>query len=132
MFYPFPALVLIPAFFGLRWAAVAVPMVLFFVWNAGLFNGDARVPKRSYVLLIVATLVNALWFIVGWKDGLAIQGARYNYSVCMINIAWITVLWVMFARSRKAEASFKMNLLFHWMFFAWLAWYAFPFFGEFI
>jgi hypothetical protein len=132
IFYPHPGLVLMALFSGLRWAAFAVPTLLFFVWNPGLFRGDAEVPMRSYALLIVATLVNALWFVVGWKVGLAIQGARYNYSVCMINIAWIALLSVMFARSWKAGPSFKMNLLVHWMLFAWLAWYAFPFFGEFI
>ena len=131
LLYPFPGLVLMPALFGLRWAAAAVPMVLFFVWNPGLFKGDAEAPKRSYVLLIVATLVNVLWFVVGWKDGLAVQGARYNYSVCAVNIVWVASLWMMFARSRKTVPSFKTNLLLHWMLFAWLAWYAFPFFGEF-
>ena len=130
--YPFPALVLVPALFGLRQAAVAVPMVSFFMWNPGLLHCDAVVPKRSYVLLVVATVINAFWFVVAWKDGLAIQGAKYNYSVCTINIVWIAVLWVMFVRSLKAQPSFKMNLLLHWMLFAWLAWYAFPCFGEFI
>jgi hypothetical protein len=130
--YPFPALMFIPALFGLRQAAVAVPMVLFFAWNPALYQGDAALPKRSYVLLIVTTSVSVLWFLVGWKDGLAIQGARYNYSVCAINIVWIALLWVIFARSRKSEPSFKTNLVFHWMLFAWLAWYAFPFFGEMI
>jgi hypothetical protein len=128
--YPFPALMFIPALFGLRQAAVAVPMVLFFVWSLGLFQGDADVPKRSYVLLLVATLLDALWFVVGWKDGLAMQGPKYNYSVCAVNIVWIAALWMLFVRSRKTEPSFKSNLLFHWMLFAWLAWYAFPFFGE--
>jgi hypothetical protein len=130
MFYPFPALVFIPALFGLRQTAVAVPVVLFFVWNPELFQGDATVPKRSHVLLIAATLLSVLWFVVGWKDGLAIQGPKYNYSVCAVNVVWIASLWLLFARSRRAEPSFKTNLLFHWMLFAWLAWYAFPFFGE--
>jgi hypothetical protein len=130
--YPFPALVLVPGLFHLRWAAVAVPMVLFFVWNPGLFRGDVKVPKRSYVLLMVTTLMSILWFVVGWRDGLAVQGAPYNYSVCTINIVWIALLWVMFAHSRKAEPSFRTNLLLHWILFAWFAWYAFPFFGEFI
>ena len=120
----------IPALFGLRQAAVAVPVVLFLVWNPGLFQGDAAVPKRSYVLLIILTLLNVLWFVVGWKDGLAMQGEKYNYSVCGANIVWIAALWMLFARCRKTEPSFKSNLLFHWMLFAWLAWYAFPFFGE--
>jgi hypothetical protein len=130
--YPFPALVLISMVFQLRWAAIAVPMVLFFVWNPGLFSREVEVPVRSYVLMAIATMTSILWFAAGWKDGLIVQGARYNYSVLMVNIVWVAMVWVMLVRSRKAEPSFKANLLLHWMLFAWLAWYAFPFFGEFI
>jgi len=32
---------------------VMVPMLLFFAWNPQLFRGEARVPQRSYVLLLV-------------------------------------------------------------------------------
>jgi hypothetical protein len=130
--YPRPALVLMPMFFGLRWAALAIPTLLFFLWNPRLFCGDTEVPKRSHVLLSLATLSSVLWFIACWKDGLAVQGARYNYSLLAINLVWITVLWIMFARGRKTKQSFLVNLLFHWLLFAWLAWYAFPFFGEMI
>jgi hypothetical protein len=127
--YPGPLLVLMGAFLGLQLAAFALPTLLFFVWNPGLFRGDAEVPRRSYVLLIMAAVGNALWIAVGWKYGLIFQGARYNYSVSLINIAWVALLLVVFMRSRK-EPSFKRNLLCHWMLFLWLAWYAFPFFGE--
>lgn len=129
VFYPIPVLYLLPAFLVGPFA-VAVPMVLFFVWNPGLFNGDSKIPKRSYILLLIATVLSALWFVGGWRDGIIVQGPRYNYSVCAINIVWITILWLMFIRNRKAEPSFKANLLVHWILFAWLAWYAFPFFGE--
>ena len=128
--YPFPALMFIPALLGLRQLAVAVPVVLFFVWNPGLLTCSPKVPKRSYFLLLVATLLTAPWFAVGWKDGLAMQGAKYNYSVGGVNVVWIATLWIFLARCRKGEPSFKSNLLFHWMLFGWLAWYAFPFFGE--
>jgi hypothetical protein len=129
IFYPLPGLVFWPAFL-LGPAAVAVPLVLFFVWNPGLFYGDTKIPKRSYVLLLATTVLSALWFAVCWKDGIIVQGPRYNYSVSAINVVWISVLWVIFGRNRKAESSFKVNLLVHWLLFAWLAWYAFPFFGE--
>jgi hypothetical protein len=129
--YPVFGLVFLLLFFIGRWAFF-VPMVFFFVWNHGLFNGDARIPKRTYVLLIVATLLSPLWFVVNWSDGAAVQGLRYNFSMLGINIAWITALWFMFARYRKTEPSFKVNLLLHWLLFLWLAWYAFPFFGEMI
>jgi hypothetical protein len=131
IFYPYPVLVFIPMFFGLRWASFAVPTMLFFAWNPGLFRGDAEVPRRSYVLLLIATVANVLWMIVNWKYGLAVQGAKYSYSVCLVNVAWAALLFVMFTRSQK-ERSFKTNLLLHWILFAWFAWYAFPFFGEFL
>jgi len=130
--YPLPGLVFWPSLLLLGPAGVAIPMVLFFVWNPGLFYGDRNIPKRSYILLVLTTVLSVLWIVGGWKDGIAIQGAGYNYSVGAINVAWIIVMWVMFGRNWKAEPSFKVNLLVHWLLFAWLAWYAFPFFGEFI
>ncbi len=131
LLYPIPGLVLLPLFF-IGPLAILVPMVLFFVWNPGLFNGDAKTPKRTYVLLLIATLLSPLWFVAGWRDGVAIQGLRYNFSVLGINVVWIMVSWFVFARNWKAEPSFKSNLLVHCLLFAWLAWYAFPFFGEMI
>jgi hypothetical protein len=128
--YPHPVLVLIPMFLGMRWVAFAVPTVFFFAWNPGLFSGESRIPRRSYILLIIASVLSVLWFAVGWKDGLAIQGAKYNHSLLLINTAWVMGIWALFERCRRTEPSFYSNLLLHWLLFAWLAWYAFPFFGE--
>jgi hypothetical protein len=128
--YPHPALVLIPMFLGARWGAIAVPTAFFFGWNPGLFSGDSRIPRRSYIFLIIASLLSILWFAVCWKDGLAIQGAKYNHSLLLINAAWLVLIWALFERCRGAEPSYYSNLLSHWLLFAWLAWYAFPFFGE--
>jgi hypothetical protein len=110
----------------------AVPVLCFFVWNPGLFRDEGRVPKRSYALLGFGTVLSVFWFAFGWTDGLAIQGAKYNYLVCGINVIWILTLWAAFAFNWKRASSCSTNLILHWMLFAWLAWYAFPFFGEFI
>lgn len=128
--YPLPVFVVLPAFFGLHYAAAAVPALLFFMWNPGLFRGDTKVPRRSYILLKIATLLTPVWLALGWKDGLEFQGRKYNYSVLAINVCWLFALWAMSARTRKAQPSFSGNLLFHWLLFAWLAWYAFPYLGE--
>ena len=112
LLYPFPALMFIPSFL-LRRAAVLVPVMLFFVWNPGLLGGQAKVPRRSYILLIAATVLSVVWFAVGWRDGLAVQGAKYNYAISGINALWIVVLWVLFSRSRKEEPSFRTNLAVH-------------------
>ena len=128
--YPFPGLVVVPALFGLGIAAVVVPVLTFFVWNPGLFQGNSSIPKRSYLLLATATLLSVLWFVIGWKDGMDFQGKKYGYSVLTINGGWLTLLWLMFVHNRKSKKSFHANLLLHWILFVWLAWYAFPFFGE--
>jgi hypothetical protein len=128
--YPLPALILIPALLGLKQLALIIPVGLFFVWNARLIDGDCGIPKRTFVLLVLATVGDAFWFAIGWQDGLAMQGAKYTYFVCAVNIAWIASLWLLFLRERKAQPAFSMNLLLHWMLFLWFAWYAFPFFGE--
>ena len=131
--FPFPALMFVPSFLIHRVAVgVALPVVCFFIWNPGLFRGEHRIPKRSFVLLIFTTGLSLVWFAIGWTDGLAIQGARYTYLVCTINVVWILCLWAAFARNWKRASSFSANLVVHWMLFAWLAWYAFPFFGELI
>lgn len=134
MLCPFPALTVLPAFllsdFYLFKAAVAVPMLLFFVWRPGLFRGEAIVPKRSYVLLAIATVLNVVYFAASWHWGLQYQGPQYVHVVCAVNVAWVAFLIVAFARSWKAPPSFNYSLFVHWMFFAWLAWYAFPYLGE--
>jgi hypothetical protein len=131
---PFPAFTVIPGFFLSRWpismAALIVPVLFFFAWNPGLFRGDAKIPRRSYVLLAFATVLSVLWFVSGWNYGLKYQGAQFTHVVCIVNIAWISLLWAIFVRAWKVGSTFKTNLFLHWMLFAWLAWCAFPYLGE--
>jgi hypothetical protein len=128
---PFPGMTAIPALFlSSRVVAVALPSLLFFAWNPGLFRGESKIPKRSYWLLAAATILSVIWFAMGWKYGLQYQGARYVYEVCVANIAGIAFLAVAFSRYWKGGSSFRLNLALHWLLFAWLAWYAFPYLGE--
>jgi hypothetical protein len=107
-----------------------VPMILFFVWNPRLLLGVARVPKRSYALFAVATILTVLYFRSGWSDGMSYQGSKYTNAFLGGNVASIALLGLLFARNRKREPSFSTNLLIHWSLFAWLAWFAFPFLGA--
>jgi hypothetical protein len=131
---PFPTLTVLPAFLlsniGLWKVAVAVPMLCFFVWHPGLFSGESKVPRRSYVLLIIAILLSFAYFVASWKWGLQYQGSRFTHVVCAVNAIWAAFLALAFARSWKEPSSFRYNLFVHWMLFAWLAWYAFPYLGE--
>jgi hypothetical protein len=124
----------VPAFFlvsatRLYQLAVLVPVLIFFAWNPQLFRGDGQIPKRSIALVILATACNMIWFVTGWNYGLQYQGPRYTAFVFVANILWLVVLVIAFLRFWRAP-SFGGNLLFHWMLFAWLGWYAFPYLGE--
>lgn len=131
---PFPLITVVPAFFlsgqGMLKLAVAVPMLLFFAWHPGLLHGDAKIPKRSYILLLAVILLDVADFVTSWNWGLQYQGAHFTHVVCAVNVAWAAFLVLAFARTWKKPSSFAYSLFLHWMLFAWLAWYAFPYLGE--
>lgn len=135
---PYPALTIIPAFLlsnlGLERISIAIvpaiPTLLFFAWNPGLFRGQGRVPIRTYALLATVIALSLYWFISGWRYGLQYQGPFLTRIFCVVNGVWAVSLVVAFIIIRKREPSFKANLFLHWMLFAWLAWYAFPYLGE--
>jgi hypothetical protein len=88
-----------PAFMlsGLYEIAVVLPTLLFFAWHPGLFRGEAKIPKRSYVLFLAATALSVVYFVGSWKWGLLYQGIQHTRIVCGINVAWIVFLALAFA-----------------------------------
>ena len=130
---PLPTLTVIPAFFlstaRLTWLAVLVPAGLFFLWTPGLFHGKADIPRRSWILLSVLTVLTAVYFAGSWRYGLEYQGKRFTYGICALNAGWLALLWTIFMW-RGNKKSFTNNLILHWLLFAWLGWYAFPYLGE--
>jgi hypothetical protein len=134
---PLPALTVIPALLLSDWhnlgnAAVILPVLLFFLWNRQLFRGEAKVPRRSYALLSILAVLTAIDFVVSWKWGLQYEGPKFTVMVCSVNTVWLAFLGVAFARTIKGTSSFATSLFLHWMLFAWLCWYAFPWLGELI
>lgn len=105
-------------------------MLFFSPWNPQLFRGEAKVPRRSYVLLGLLTVLTVIDLIESWKWGMQYQGPRHTAVVSSVNIAWLGFLGLAFARTRREGGSFQTSLFLHWMLFAWLGWYAFPWLGE--
>jgi len=136
IFSPFPALTTIPALMLAQWhleyAAVLLPTALFLLWNPQLFRAEGKIPKRSYALLALLAILSAVDFAVSWKWALKYQGPPFTAVICSINIAWVGFLGLSFRRTFKATTTFRTSLFLHWMLFAWLAWYAFPWLGELI
>jgi hypothetical protein len=128
---PFPTLTILPAFLlgQAYWLAVLVPMVLFFAWTPGLFRGQVLFPKRTVFLLGILTVLSVVYFVSSWRYGIDYQGWRFTFGMCLLNAAWLLLLWGMLLW-RVGRSSFAANLLLHWLLFAWLAWHAFPYLGE--
>lgn len=82
------------------------------------------------MLLAILTGLSVIWFVGGWKFGMEYQGAEYTYTVCILNALSICFLGLVFATNWGKESSFGINLVLHWILFAWLAWIAFPYLGE--
>jgi hypothetical protein len=127
---PFPAMTAIPALVSSRAIAIVVPSLFFFAWNAGLLGVRSQLPNRSYWLLIIATILSVIWFVVGWRTGLHYQGPNYVHRVLAVNVVWLGCLATLFARFRQREVSLKLILALHFLLFTWLAWYALPYLGE--
>jgi hypothetical protein len=128
---PFPIVTVIPAFILARAAilAIVVPSLLFAMWMPGIFRGKREVPIRSLVLLAALSGLTAWYFKAGWNDGLTYQGAKFTHGVCLVNVVWLAVLWIVFIYAYR-KPSFNVALLAHWLLFAWIGWYAFPYLGE--
>ena len=112
---------------SLHYLAIGLPVLLFFLWRPGFFRGESMVPRRSYVLLAIVTVLSILYFISSWRLGLRYQGVGHTHAVLVVNVGWAAVLVWAFVRTRKTGASFRTSLFVHWMLFAW---YAFPYLGE--
>jgi len=54
---PLPLLTVLPAFvlstWRLHYAAIFLPMILFWGWNPKLFGGQPNIPRRSYALVLL-------------------------------------------------------------------------------
>jgi hypothetical protein len=136
VFSPFPALTIIPAQLlaqgHLEYVAALLPSLLFLLWNPQLFREEGKIPKRSYVLFVLVVALSVVDFMTSWKWGLHDQGPQYTAIICSLNIVWAGLLGLAFRRCSKTTPSFRTSLFLHWMLFAWLCWYAFPWLGELI
>jgi hypothetical protein len=132
LYSPFPTLTVLPAFLlptGMHWAAVLVPSVLFFGWNPHLFDGQMSLPKRTIAVVALLSALTPLAFFLEWTDGLNYQGLHHTVALLIANLLWLGLLWWSTVRAARRH-SFAGNLLTHWILFAWLSWYAFPYLGE--
>ena len=134
VYCPMPTATVVPAFalssWNLQALAVIVPMLLFFLWNPRLIaRRESNQPKRTIGLVGLLTALTIVDFVAEWRYGVRYQGMHHTVAVAAINGMWLACLWLGIIRAWR-QPSFWANLFSHWILFAWLAWYAFPYLGE--
>jgi hypothetical protein len=131
---PLPALTVLPAlilsYMHCGELAIGLPSLLFLAWNPQLLRGETTPPKRSYILLGLLVVLSVIFFWSSWQWGIQYQGRRFTIGMILINFGWIVGLGAGFWFCRKLSASYLGSLILHWLLFAWVAWYAFPWLGE--
>ncbi len=127
---PCPAPLIIP-----RWLGTPLIIVITFwtlamwAWNPNAFTGKKEIPKRSFILFLLLGCLSVFYNIAGIPFGKQYQGEFYTQAVTVINFSLIAVLISIGIWARR-KPSFPLNLIFHWLMFAWMISYAFPYLGE--
>ncbi len=133
LYCPLPAMTILPSFLlaspVLLYTVVLTPVIVFFLWNPSLLNEKANVPKRTIAAVALLSTLTIVYFATSWDYGVQYQGARHTVIMLIISSAWLALLWSLIVRCWR-QPSFTTNLLLHWVLFAWLGWYAFPYLGE--
>ena len=129
VYAPFNSLVFLPLVLGAGYFALAVVPLFFCLWCWPILRGDRIVPIRSIVLLICTVALSALALLVSAHDGFHYCGTAYVAIATTINVLCWACLGLLAILARR-RPSFHLNIAFHAALFAWLAYYAFPYFGE--
>src|ERR1700749_3954596 len=84
---PMPIVTKLPAMFLASpppshpyWFAALVPAFLFCAWNPNLFRRQCRIPRRSWMLLIILTALSVDYFMGSWRYGSHYQGREYTIA----------------------------------------------------
>ncbi|HKR61537.1 MAG TPA: hypothetical protein VJS64_17755 [Pyrinomonadaceae bacterium] len=126
--FPFPLVILLwlgtPGILVLSLGALAM-----WAWNPKAFAGKSQIPKRSLILLLILTCLSIFQNIISLPYGKKYQGEFHTIVVTAMNFSLIIALMIIGAWARR-KPSFPLNLGFHWLMFAWVVSYAFPYLGE--
>jgi hypothetical protein len=103
--------------------AFFLPTALFIAWSWPLSRGQDRFPTRSLVLMALLIVLSIVWHVRG--------GWRHYYGAGIAYI-WLGLVGLMIAVAGacRLRPRFWLNAAAHWLLFAWLASYAFAWYGE--
>jgi hypothetical protein len=109
----------VPALAILAYGLAALPLAI----------RQAARPTLSIAVYGAAVVLSVPFFLSAWEHGVQFQGPVYTALVAAENVlcaaALGVLLWTLLRRPSRPRA-----LCFHILLFLWLAWVAFPWFGQ--
>jgi len=127
---PLPLSLVIPLWLGTPGIFIlSLGTLAMWAWNPKAFAGTSEIPKRSFILLLILTCLSVFQNIVSLPYGEKYQGEFHTIVVTAINLSLIIALMIIGIWAWR-KPSFPLNLVFHWLMFAWVVSYAFPYLGE--
>ena len=132
VYSPFPLFVILPVILGFPVPLIAIAASSAFALSQlHHFKGEPR-PKPNLGFTITLGLVTGLTALglgFGWPYGLDYQGLTYCVVVTAANLAFAIGTWSLWWVTRTA-GRYRSQVLFGFMLFAWVFWYALPYMGE--
>ena len=128
---PASAVLVIPLFISELWGTVALGLwpLAFAGWARPQLLASGAFPVRSMGLWAAVQLSSVLWFAAGWKLGLRYQGSEFVWGSLALGLL-ISLGVAGLGFSCRKKPSFIRSLTAHWLLFAWIVTYAFPYLGE--
>jgi hypothetical protein len=113
-----------------RLATLLVVPLLFAVWNALALLRPYRGKFRGVgVAGGLLTIAGIAYLLLRGETGYVHQGVIYTRAVIAINLGLLLTFWCGWWAARKRPTS-RNALLLGLVLFIWLAWCAFPYFGD--
>jgi len=127
---PSSMVIMIPAFLSWPWYVVfGLPVFTFWLWAYQLYFGVVAIPTRSLMLFVFEFLASMVWFILGWRNGIEFQGRSFTLGTLLLSLLVASTLSVVTVSAWR-RPTWAKSLASHWLAWAWLVTYAFPYLAE--
>lgn len=107
----------------------ALVTLAFWLWCRPRRPAVSPYPLRTAILALVAVVLSAAYFAVGWRYGVRYQGLDRLATYLVLSALTLTILTAGWLRYRIAGAWWP-SLVLTWGLFAWICVGAFPWLGE--
>jgi hypothetical protein len=109
--------------FGIICFAIALLLSL------ALLVGSEQAPRVSTALFAFLAVVNTIYFVGEWEQGVAVHGIGYVLKLLVVNLAFAATCGVLLLKARRYSTDAVPLYQAHGLMLIWLGWVSVPFLG---